>query len=174
MTICSSRSPSPSRIAAALLLVAACSAGLLPVHPAPATPLEEHFAVVVSSDVPVDSLTLDQLRHLFLFREKYWKHGRPVRIILPETQLEPGSFLLERIYRMDYAALRRLILEKVYQEQIDLAPRVVASDSVALDYVAAGRGLLSLVRFSATNGKVVRMVAIDGVAPGSPTYSLRR
>jgi hypothetical protein len=130
--------------------------------------------VIVSPDVDVQSLSLDQLRRLFTFREKYWGFGKPVRLILSESQLEPGSFLLDRIYRMDYGALRRLILENLYQGNIDLAPRVVASDAVAVEYVSAGRGLMALVRLGAVAGKQVRVVPIGGVTPGSDSYSLRR
>jgi len=172
VTTCSFRSASRFRVgAAALILTSSLS---YPVWPAPAEAGEERYVVVVSPDVEVQNMSLDNLRRVFLFREKYWGLARPVHIILPETQLEPGSFLLDRIYRMDYGALRRLILENLYQGNIDFAPRVVASEAVAVDYVAAGHGLVTFVRSRVVAGRQVRVVSIDGVPPDAHSYSLRR
>ena len=134
----------------------------------------EEYVIVVSSDVPVASLSIDQLRRMFLFREKYWRPGLPVKLIFSEEGVEPGSFLLEHIYRSDYSALRRLIVEKLYQEEIDLAPKVVASDNVAVAFVASGRGLVALVRAAAARGGKAKIVAIDGILPGAAGYALRR
>ena len=166
------RPASRSRGRAALGGCLLWAAGLLssPVNPAG----QEEYAVVVSPDVPVSNLSMDQLHRLFLFRERYWKPGLAVTVLLSEDGLEPGSFLLEKIYRMDYASLRRLILEKLYQAEIDLAPKVVASDEVAVAFVASGRGLVAFVRANAAHGSSVKVVSIDGVPPGAPGYVLRR
>jgi len=134
----------------------------------------EEYAVVVSPDVDVKSMDLERVRRLFLLRERYWRPGRSVKLIFSEDSVEPRSFLLERIYRMNYSGLRRLIVEKLYQEEIDLAPKVVASDEVAVAFVASGRGLIALVRTTATTGAGAKVVAIDGVLPGMPGYALRR
>jgi len=134
----------------------------------------EDYAIVVSPDVAVTSINVEQLRRLFLFREKYWKPGRPVKLIFSEDGLEPSSFLLERIYRSDYPSLRRLIVEKLYQDEIDLAPKVVATDEVAAAFVASGRGLIALVRANAVHGTNAKVVAIDGILPGASGYALRR
>ncbi len=141
---------------------------------AAAAPGEESYAVIASPDVPVANLSLDELRRLFLFRERFWRPGETVKVILSEGQLEPGSFLLGQVYRMDFAALRRLILEKLSQGEIDLAPKVVTSDAVTVEYVAAGRGLLALVRAEAAHGARVKVLSIDGALPGQARYALRR
>lgn len=148
--------------------------GILAGHESSFAAGEEDYAVVVSPDVSVASLDLDQLRRLFLFRERFWKPGMAVTVLLSEDGLRPGSFLLQRLYRMDYASLRRLIFEKLYQQEIDLAPVVVASDEVAVEFVAAGRGLIALVRASALHGRSVKVVAINGALPGAGGYVLRR
>ena len=130
--------------------------------------------MVVSPDVAVSDLSMDQLRRLFLFRERYWKPGSAVTVLYSEDALEPGSLLLEEIYRMDYATLRRFIVEKIYQEEIDLAPKVVASGKLAVAFVASGRGLITLVRASAAQRSSAKIVSVDGHLPGSGGYALRR
>lgn len=93
-------------------------------------------------------------------------------ILLSENGMEPGSFLLSHVYQVsDKASLRRLILEKLYQGQIDLAPKIVATDELAIRFVAAGRGLLAVVRADRLDGDGVRVLSLDGKLPGSPGYS---
>jgi hypothetical protein len=164
-----------ARIATVLAAAMAMTA-MLVVTPvgAEAPPLVEEYAIIVSPDVTVKSMSLERVRRLFLFRERYWKPGLQVKLIFSEDGVEPQSFLLERIYRMDYSSLRRLIVEKLYQEEIDLAPKVVASDEVAVAFVASGRGLIALVRASAARGSHAQIVPIDGNVPGAPGYALRR
>jgi hypothetical protein len=152
----------------------ALAAALIAGHAAAPAGAAEDYAIVVSPDVPIKGMDLERVRRLFLFRERYWKPGLPVRILFSESSLEPHAFLLERIYRMDYSALRRLIVEKLYQEELDLAPKVVATDELAVAFVASGRGLIALVRAGAAQGKNVKIVAIDDVLPGASGYALRR
>lgn len=176
----SSSSPPPAHrwgarfatpIAAAATMIAMMAVGTAVAEP---PPLSEEYAIVVSPDVTVNSMSLERVRRLFLFREKYWKPGHPVKLIFSEGSVEPRSFLLERIYRMDYSSLRRFIVEKLYQEEIDLAPKVVVSDEMAAAFVSSGRGLTALVRATAAREANAKIVAIDGILPGAPGYALRR
>lgn len=174
------RPPSHSRelrrkLAAALVatIVGTVAASLLAAADAPVSPSDE-YAIVVSSDVSVEGVSMEQLRRYFLFREKFWKPGHAVRVLYSEDDLVPRSFLLEHIYRRDYPSLRRFIVEKLYQGEIDLAPKVVASDEVAVAFVDSGSGLIALVRASAARGTKTKVIAVDGLLPGAPGYSLRR
>lgn len=142
--------------------------------PWPAAREAETFVVVVSPDVPASNLSMDQVRRLFLFREKFWKPGRPVRVLLSEEELQDGSLLLEEIYRMDLPALRVLILEKLYQEEIDRPPKIVSSDKVAVSFVEAGQGLVTLVRAAAAQSTKAKIVTIGDIAPDGDRYPLRR
>lgn len=135
---------------------------------------KETFVVVASADVPVSNLSVEQVRRLFLFREKFWKSGRPVRILLSEEGFQNGSILLEEIYRMDLGALRVMILEKLYQDEIDLPPKIVSSDKVAVSFVEAGQGLVTLVRAEAARGTKAKILSIGGFAPGADRYPFRR
>jgi hypothetical protein len=149
-----------------LVLVVVCS---VPVSGEP-----KEYVVAVSPDVAVSNLSMDELRHIFLFKKRYWKTAQPIRFILSDGDLKPDSFVLEKIYRMDYPAWRRLVLEKLYQEEIDSAPKVVASEELALRFVASGRGLLTLVSSDQLDDASVKSLTIDGEKPGSTEYPLRR
>ena len=171
----SSRPVSPSRAVGAAVRWIACAGVAIcaltwTVVPAAA----EDWVVVVSGDVPVTDVSMEHLRRMFLFRERYWKTGLPVTVILSGDDLDAGSFVLQKIYRMEYTALRRMIFEKLYQQEIELPPKVVASDDVAVEIVASGRGLISIVRASALRGGDIHVLSVDGIQPGGGGYALRR
>lgn len=162
-----SRSAAVRRLAAVGVLIGALGR---PALPGPG----EEWVVVASPDVPVADVSLDHLRRMFFFRERYWKPGLPVTVVLSGDDLDAGSFVLQRIYRMDYTALRRMIFERLYQQEIELPPKVVASDSIAVEIVASGRGLVSIVRAATVQGSDVHVLSVDGIQPGAEGYALRR
>lgn len=171
----SSRPASPSRAGrAAIRRIARVGVAICTLAWAVVPAAAEEWVVVVSADVPATNVSLDHLRRMFLFRERYWKPGLPVTVILSGDDLDAGSFVLQKIYRMDYAALRRMIFERLYQQEIELPPKVVASDDIAVEIVASGRGLISIVRTTSLRGGDLHVLSVDGVHPGGEGYALRR
>jgi len=143
---------------------------------APATSQSDvqSYAVVVSPDVSIDDVSVEQLRRIFQFKQRYWKGGRRITVLYSESSLEPGSFLLDEIYRLDYPSLKRFILEKLYQGELDLAPKVVASDRSVLRFVASGHGLVAIVASDTINGNGAKVLTVDGRRPETDDYPLRR
>jgi hypothetical protein len=133
----------------------------------------QECAVVVSPDVPITDVSMEQLRRIFLFKQRFWKGGGRITILYSETSLEPGSFLLDEIYRSDYPSLKRLILEKLYQSEIELAPKVVASDQSVLRFVGSGRGLIAIVAAESITGDGIKLLTVEGKRPGAQDYPLR-
>lgn len=130
--------------------------------------------LVASEDVPLEDVTFEEIRRLYLFRKQFWSPGKPVNLILVESQLAPGSCLLDRIYRMDANAFRAMVRRKIYAAEIEVAPKVVTSESDALAYATHGEGVLTLVPASAVGDAGVRVLKIDGRLPGEPGYPLER
>jgi hypothetical protein len=135
---------------------------------------DEVYVLVASSDVRATNLSSEEVRLIFLLRRRYWQGGQPINILLTESSLRPGSFLLEKIYRGSYADLRRLILEKLYRGEIDLAPKVVPTEASAVQFVNSGAGLLTLVRHSSIEGTKSKLLTVDGKSPTSEDYPLKR
>jgi len=134
----------------------------------------EAYAVIVSRDVPVSNIEFDELRRIFRFKQHFWRTGQRVILLYSEDNLDPGSFLLDRVYDADYGSVRRLILEKLYSGEIDLAPKVVATDETAVAFVASGSGLIAVVRADAVDEESVKVLTVGGSAPGAADYPLRR
>lgn len=168
----SSTRPSHFRV---LVLVAATVALWLPGlngRPAAAETVDREFSVIVSTGVPVSRLTLEELRRIFLFKRTVWRPGQAVNILLPDGSLPARAFLLRHIYRMNDQELRRFILERIFQAEIDFAPKVVASDREAVSFVASGRSLIAVIAAGTAGLTEVRILRIDGKLAGEPGYPL--
>lgn len=178
MSSCSKPRSSSSRarrvVVAWALSAAFAAAPAFAADAAEAQKAVEDYAVIVSADVPLTAISFEHLRRIFLFTERYWKPGAPVRVLLSDDGLEPGSIVLEKLYRMDAQQLRRYILEKLYQQEIDLAPKVVASDELAAAFVVSGSRLIAVVKAEVAKAKHARVLPVDGVLPGAPGYDLRK
>ena len=151
---------------AAVWLAASSGVGAAPV------PNGAEFVVIASSGVPVDDLTLDELRRVFLFKRGVWRPGQPVNVMLPDSGLPARAFLLRHVYRMSEQDLRRFILERIFQAEIDFAPKVVGSDAEAVAFVKAGRSLITLVSSGAPRLSQVKVLRIDGKLPRQAGYPL--
>ena len=86
------------------------------------------IAVVASADVPVDDVSMKELRRLFTLERRFWTPGRPSTVLYPSPGSSARTALLRDLCRADEPGLRRMMLEKMYRGEIDLAPKVVRSD----------------------------------------------
>ena len=119
-----------SRSSAALMALAIVAGVALSPRATRATSVAgSEYAVIVSNGVAVDGLSLDELRRIFLFKRTVWRPGQTINVLLPDTGTATRAFLLRDIYRMSEGELRRFILERIFQAEIDLAPKVVGSRS---------------------------------------------
>jgi len=134
---------------------------------------EREYAVVASPGVPKRDLTLAELRRLFQFNQQYWSGTLRVHILILEGDLKSDSFLLREIYNRDEISLRRYILRRLYQGDIDRAPKVVAKPEILLQYVESGQGVVAIVPVSEVGDAQVQVLSIGGVRPGEPGYLLK-
>ena len=160
-----SRLPSRSSWAGLLLTLAGLAA--------PRRASAQAIAVVVNPAVPVTDLSVADLNNLFTFTKRSWPGGGRVTLYLPPPASPARAALLKGVYHMDDAQLKRFLLEKVYQGDIDVAPRVGASDEDVVALVAGAPGGISLVPASKVSGDKVKLLKVGGKAPADPGYPLK-
>jgi hypothetical protein len=173
---CSSRPHSPSDRSrswpwALAVFVAALAPWVVAPPVANASPGTK-FSVIVSPDVELTKCSIAELRRLFGLERQFWNAGHPVVVLLPATGTSTQAFLLRRIYRTDVSGLKRLILEKLYRGEIDLAPKSVTTDRQAISFVASSQGLVAVVPSQLAAGSGVRQLRIDGKLPEDAGYPL--
>jgi hypothetical protein len=152
-------------------LVAALAVSLAPGAGHAAVPRE--YVVVASPSVPIDDVSVKMLRRLFALERQFWKPGMPAIPLLPPSGAASRTFLLGHVLETDEPGLKRMILEKLYRAEIDLAPKVTATDEETVSFVASGRGLFALVPTRVAKGREVKVLRVEGKLPGAIDYPLR-
>ena len=172
MSCCSrprSRSEFPRR-AAELLIALVLLAGTT----ACAAAEGEHgaYAVIVSPGVPPTDVSMSDLTRLLLGERRFWRSGLPVVVLLPPTGSPARRFLLTHVFHMTEPTYRRHTLELLYRGELDYAPKIVDSLDELLAFTAASPGAIAIVLATEAIPATVRVLRVDGRAPGSPGYAL--
>src|SRR5262245_57369946 len=130
------------------------------------------YQVVAPVSAPLDDISMDELRRVFLLRRLYWKPGHPIRLILPGTGQPTREFMLLRVCQKTEGEYRRLVLEVIYRGETDQAPKVGGSDGEVLGMLAAQQESLGLVGTEVALPPGLKVLRVDGRLPAEPGYPL--
>jgi len=130
------------------------------------------IAIVVHEDLPVDNLSLDDLRSIFLADQQFWPDRTRITLLVRAAQSEERTFVLNRIYEMSEAQFRQYWIAKMFRAEVPRGPKIVLSAGMALDLVVAIPGSISFTRADTVTDNV-KVVRVDGLLPGDPGYPLR-
>ena len=67
---------------------------------------ESPIAIVVHKDSPVENLSLDELRRIFLADQQLWSNRTRITLLVRAPQSDERTFVLDRIYQMSEAQFR--------------------------------------------------------------------
>lgn len=140
--------------------------------PAQASVVEEGVAIVVHPSTPVDGLSLDQLRRIFMADQQFWPDGSRITLLVRAPAAYERNMVLNVIYRMSEDEFRKYWVGKIFRSEVPAGPKIVLSSEMAGELVLAVPGAITFVPASdlLENAKVVR---IDGRLPGQPGYPLQ-
>jgi ABC-type phosphate transport system substrate-binding protein len=130
------------------------------------------IAVIVNPDVQVDNLALADLRRILLGDREFWPSGVRVTLLIRAPIARERDAVVKDVCEMTEAQFRQHWIGKVFRNETPSAPKIVYSNEMALDQVSRTPGAIALVEASSAN-RNVRIVKIDGKAPGQPGYKLR-
>jgi hypothetical protein len=129
-------------------------------------------AVVVQPDTPVSNLSLTEVRKIFLGDRQYWTANTPVVLLIRAPVARERNVVLRIIYQMSESQFKQYWIAKIFRAESVSAPKVVYSNDMASDLVAALPGAIAFIdsRDVRPGTKVVR---VDGRLPGEAGYPLR-
>jgi ABC-type phosphate transport system substrate-binding protein len=129
-------------------------------------------AVIVHPEVPVDNLSLADLRRILLGDRSFWSSGVRITLLIHAPQAHERDVAIGTVCQMTEAQFRTHWIAKVFRAESQSGPKIVYSAAMALDEVSRIPGAISFVEapVTATNVKVLK---IDGRLPGQPGYRLR-
>jgi hypothetical protein len=130
------------------------------------------FAIVVNPHVPVDDISLEDLRKIFLGERQFWSSNMPVVPLIRPQGTPERDVMLRVLYRMSENEYKKYWITKVFRAEATNEPAVAPTSSFANDAVAAIPGSITCenVKDVPHGAKVLR---IDGHKPGEPGYPLR-
>ena len=147
-------------------------AGLLVSMPAAAFGQGPEIAVIVHPDVPVDNLTIAELRRILLGDREFWTSGMRVALFLRAPVARERDVAVKDVCQMTEAQFRQHWIGKVFRAETPSGPKIVYSPESTIEQVSRTPGAIGLVQ-SPVTAKNVKVLKIDGRAPGQSGYKLR-
>ena len=131
------------------------------------------LAVIVHRSNPIENLSLAELREYFLSERTNWPTKQKVRAVMIAAGRPERAALLQVALDMrreqDYQAH---FLRAKFTEQALEQPRELAASADVLRFVSNVTGALAYLPASEVDPSV-KVVRVDGLAPGDPGYKLR-
>ena len=129
-------------------------------------------AVVVHPDMPVDNLTLGDLRRLVLGDREFWPGSVRITLLVRAPVAHERNVMLMNVCQMTEAQFRQHWIGKVFRADTAVAPKIVYSAEMAIEAVNRIAGAITLIDASQVS-RNLKVVKIDGRLPGERGYVLR-
>jgi ABC-type phosphate transport system substrate-binding protein len=153
-----------------LLLVAGLCLAMF--SPAVGVASDRDVAVVVHPGVPVDNLSLAEVRKILLGERQYWSSDLRVTLLIRAPVARERDVVLKTLYVMTEAQFRQYWIAKVFRAEIPAGPKIVYSNEMATELVASIPGSIGFVD-AAEVPKGLKVLKINGHLPGEEGYPLR-
>ena len=128
-------------------------------------------AVIVNQSSSVHDLSLRDLEKMLKVEKQYWDDGKKVYLVLQESGSAEKEIVREKLLHMSEADLKKLLLAKLFRGDITSLPKTLSSRASVVKFVATIPNAIGYVDVSAADASV-RILRIDGKAPGDPGYQL--
>jgi hypothetical protein len=129
------------------------------------------IAVVVHPDVAVDNLTVAELRRVLLGDREFWPASVRITLLLRAPIARERDVVLKTLCQMTEAQFRQHWIGKVFRADTALAPKIVYSTDMAVDYVNRIPGAITFIEASRA-GRGLKVVRVEGRLPGERDYLL--
>ena len=130
-------------------------------------------AVAVHRDVPVDALTMAELRRIVLGDREFWPGSVRVTLLVRAPIAHERDVILKTVCQMSEAQFRQHWIGKVFRADTAVAPKIVYSPEMSVDLVNRMPGAITFIDASNSAVRSLKVIKIDGKLPGEPGYPLR-
>jgi len=139
---------------------------------AAATTDDIDVAIVVGSEVPVDTMTLAEVRKLFMGERQYWNSNMRVTLLVRAPVARERNIVLTKLYEMTEAQYRQYWISKVFRADAATGPKIVYTNDMAVQLVKAIPGAVAFVDSKQVPAGL-KVLKVDGKLPGEKGYPLR-
>ena len=133
---------------------------------------DQSLAIVVNQSNPVDNLSFQELRKIFLGERSHWPNGRRITLVMIPPGRPERAAILSELYHMSEAEVDRHFLRALFTGQVLVSPKTLNTPVGVCKFVFHVPGAIGYLRASDVDDSV-RVIRIDGHFPEDPDYSLR-
>jgi hypothetical protein len=145
--------------------------GALP-SPVAAGAAKVPIAVIVHPQVPVDELSLPELRRIFLGQRPVWSSKLMVTLLMPPRGSPERETLLRKIYQQrSESQYKQYWITRMFGDGPSIAPKDTGSHEMSASLVREIPGAIALVPMDRIPAGV-KVLRIDGKQPGESGYPL--
>ena len=155
-----------------MVLATAALVGPMPQMRVQAAHPKEGLAIVVNRENPVESLSMAELRTVFLGERSHWPNGRRITLVMMEPGQAERDAMLRDVCRMSESDLRRRYLQGLLTGEVLVSPKTLANPLGVRKFVFNVPGAIGYLRPEDIDDSV-KVIRIDGHLPGDAEYPLK-
>jgi ABC-type phosphate transport system substrate-binding protein len=156
----------------ALMLLGAAAATLRSSPSAAQASRESDVAIVANPSVPVNDLSLPELRKIFRGERQYWSSDLPVVLLVRAPVARERDVVLRVIYQMTEAQYKQFWVAKIFRAEAVSVPKLVYSNDMTTQLTTSLPGAISFMDAKQV-GQGIKVISVNGKKPGEAGYPLR-
>jgi ABC-type phosphate transport system substrate-binding protein len=130
------------------------------------------IAVIVNPRNSTQSISLAELRNIFLGTQQFWKDGTQIVPIVRAPSARERDVLLRRVLHMSDLQFQQYWRKRRVAHKAGHEPIAIVSNGMQMQTVALESGGIALVGTSDLNSSV-KVLKVGGHRPGSAAYPLK-
>jgi hypothetical protein len=158
-------------VAGICLLLSTSSGGAAGASRVAAVP-DESVAVIVNQANPIDDLSLNELRTVFLGERSHWPNGRRITLVMMDPGLLERKAVLRDVCHMSETEFSRHFLQGLFTGEVFVSPKTLSTPVGVRKFVFNVPGAIGYVKASDVDG-TVKVIKINGRSLDNPEYPLR-
>jgi len=140
--------------------------------PGQPVPNLEPLAIVVNQANAVDSLSMADLRRIFLGERGHWPNGRRITLVMLDPGWPERAVVLSDIYHMDETEFKNHFLHGLFTGEVFVSPKTLSTPEGVRKFIFNVPGAIGYLRASDVD-KSVKVIRIDERPPGDKGYKLQ-
>lgn len=129
------------------------------------------LAIIAHPGVPVDGLSLPELRQVFKAERQYWTKDLPIVVFVRAASSAERTAVLKVIFQMAEQQFQNYWTAKTFRAEAGTSPKNLTSNELTQRFVAAKAGAIGFMAASDVKPGV-KVLRIDGHLPLDRGYPL--
>jgi len=135
------------------------------------------IVIIVNGANPVESVSITDLKKLFLSDRSKWDTGKSVAPVIVAAGAPERSAFLKQVCGMSDADFGKYFMQAAFTGKSATPPKEVTSAASVKSFIASSPGAIGFVKAMDFHGNGsdggIKSLKIDGVDPSDPGYKLR-